>query len=74
MLAHARRRPGRAPVHAARRGAVLTQAPTGVTQSVIGEAVQLYSLGVQGFFIDQPDLGVAAREMFLDLNQPLRSR
>lgn len=54
--------------------AYLTQTPTGVSQSVIGEAVQLYSLGVQGFFIDQPDQGVAAREIFLDLNKPLRER
>ena len=52
----------------------LTQTPNGVTQSVIGEAVQLLGLGVQGFFIDQPDLGVAAREIFLGLNRPLRSR
>jgi glycerophosphoryl diester phosphodiesterase len=33
--------------------------------SVIAEAVQLYQMGVQGFFIDQPDLGVAARDRFL---------
>ncbi|MFD0738378.1 glycerophosphodiester phosphodiesterase family protein [Lysobacter koreensis] len=52
----------------------LTQTPSGVSQSVIGEAVQLYSLGAQGFFIDQPDQGVAAREAFLDLNRPLRER
>ncbi len=47
----------------------LTQAPNGVAMSALGEAVQLYSLGVQGFFIDQPDVGVAAREIFLDLNR-----
>lgn len=41
--------------------------PAGVAQSVIDEAVWLYRLGVQGLFIDQPDLGVAARERFLDL-------
>lgn len=48
----------------------LTQTPTGVDQSVIAEAVQLYGLGVQGFFIDQPDLGVAARDIFLDISKP----
>ncbi|MEZ0470273.1 glycerophosphodiester phosphodiesterase family protein [Luteimonas salinilitoris] len=49
----------------------LTQAANGVPQSVVGEAVQWYALGVDGFFIDQPDLGVAAREIFLDLAEPL---
>lgn len=44
----------------------LTQTPAGVTQSVVDEAVQLYGLGVQGVFIDQPDLGVVAREIFLN--------
>ncbi len=47
----------------------LTQSPNGVAQSALGEAVQLYGLGVHGFFIDQPDVGVAAREIFLDLNR-----
>jgi glycerophosphoryl diester phosphodiesterase len=47
----------------------LTQTPTGINQSVVAEAVQLYGLGVQGFFIDQPDLGVAAREIFLDVSK-----
>jgi glycerophosphoryl diester phosphodiesterase len=37
----------------------------GVARSVIDEAVQLYALGAQGLFIDQPDLGVAARARFL---------
>ena len=46
----------------------LAQVPNGVAQTALGEAVQLYSLGVQGFFIDQPDVGVAARAIFLDLN------
>jgi glycerophosphoryl diester phosphodiesterase len=50
--------------------AYLTQTPTGINQSVLAEAVQLYSLGVQGFFIDQPDLGVAARDIFLDISRP----
>ena len=31
-------------------------------------------VGVQGFFIDQPDIGVAARDIFLDLNRPSRAR
>ena len=48
----------------------LTRTPSGVDQSVVAEAVQLYSLGVQGFFIDQPDLGVAARDIFLGISKP----
>lgn len=52
----------------------LTQLPNGIAQSVIGEVVQLYGLGVQGFFIDQPDLGVAGREIFLKANRPQSSR
>ena len=47
----------------------LTQTPNGVSQTALAEAVQLYSMGVQGFFIDQPDVGVAARDIFLDLNR-----
>jgi glycerophosphoryl diester phosphodiesterase len=47
----------------------LSQTPNEINQSVIAEAVQLYGLGVQGFFIDQPDLGVAARDIFLDISQ-----
>jgi len=49
----------------------LAQTQGGIAQSVIGEAVQLYGLGVQGFFIDQPDQGVAAREIFLELNRAI---
>lgn len=45
----------------------LAQTAGGIPQSVIAEAVQLYGLGVQGFFIDQPDQGVAARAIFLGL-------
>ena len=45
--------------------AFLVRDPSGATLSVVDEAVQLFSLGVQGIFIDQPDLGVAAREQFL---------
>ncbi|WP_332687891.1 glycerophosphodiester phosphodiesterase family protein, partial [Devosia sp.] len=52
----------------------LAQTPGGIPQSVVAEAVQLYGLGVQGFFIDQPDQGVAARAIFLDLSRPLRDR
>lgn len=52
----------------------LAQTPGGVPQSVIAEAVQLYGLGVQGFFIDHPDQGVAARDIFLDLSRPLDAR
>lgn len=48
----------------------LAQTPGGIPQSVIAEAVQLYGLGVQGFFIDQPDQGVAARDIFLELSRP----
>lgn len=48
----------------------LAQTPGGVAQSVMSEAVQLYGLGVQGFFIDQPDLGVAARAIFLEVSKP----
>jgi glycerophosphoryl diester phosphodiesterase len=48
----------------------LAQTAGGIPQSAMAEAVQLYGLGVQGFFIDQPDVGVAAREIFLDLSRP----
>jgi glycerophosphoryl diester phosphodiesterase len=48
----------------------LAQTPGGIAQSVMAEAVQLYGLGVQGFFIDQPDIGVAAREIFLEISKP----
>lgn len=52
----------------------LTQTANGIEQTALAEAVQLYGLGVQGFFIDQPDVGVAAREIFLDLNEPNGNR
>ncbi len=51
----------------------LAQTPGGVAQSVVAEALQLYGLGAQGFFIDQPDQGVLAREIFLEVNR-LRDR
>lgn len=44
----------------------LTQTANGVDQSALAQALQLYGLGVQGFFIDQPDIGVAARKLFLE--------
>ena len=51
-----------------------TQIPPGVDHAagqgrVIAEAVQLYRLGAQGVFIDQPDLGVAARDLFLRMSR-----
>lgn len=52
----------------------LTLGPNGIAQTALAEAVQLYGLGVQGFFTDQPDIGVAARDIFLDLHRPLRER
>jgi glycerophosphoryl diester phosphodiesterase len=39
--------------------------PQGFEPPVVAEALHLLGLGVQGFFIDQPDLGVAARDLFL---------
>jgi glycerophosphoryl diester phosphodiesterase len=48
----------------------LTQTANGIDQTALAEAVQLYGLGVHGFFIDQPDVGVAARAIYLDINQP----
>lgn len=42
----------------------LPQVPVGIDSPVVAEAVQLYRLGAHGFFIDQPDLGVAARDLF----------
>jgi glycerophosphoryl diester phosphodiesterase len=47
----------------------LSQQPNGVNQTVVGEAIQLYSLGVHGIFIDHPDLGVFAKELVLDANK-----
>jgi glycerophosphoryl diester phosphodiesterase len=48
--------------------AFLAHAADGAPWSVIDEAVQLFGLGVQGIFIDQPDQGVAARNIFLGRN------
>ena len=47
----------------------LSSAPAGIDAPVIAEAMQLYALGAQGFFIDQPDLGVAARDLFLGIGK-----
>jgi glycerophosphoryl diester phosphodiesterase len=44
--------------------------PPGIGQPVVAEAIELFRLGVQGVFIDQPDLGVLARDRFLGLDQP----
>jgi glycerophosphoryl diester phosphodiesterase len=48
----------------------LTQTAGRISQTALAEAVQLYGLGVNGFFIDQPDVGVAARAIYLELNSP----
>jgi len=37
-------------------------------QAIIGEVAQLLSLGVHGFFIDQPNFGVRGREAFFRAN------
>lgn len=47
----------------------LARQPNGIDQTVVGETVQLYSLGVHGIFIDHPDLGVFAKELFLEANR-----
>jgi glycerophosphoryl diester phosphodiesterase len=47
----------------------LSQQPNGINQTVVGEAIQLYSLGVHGVFIDHPDLGVFAKELVLEANK-----
>ncbi len=36
----------------------LTQTANGISQTALAEAIQLYGLGVNGFFIDQPGVGV----------------
>lgn len=43
----------------------LTLNPDGTPQTVIEEAIQLLNLGINGFFIDQADKGVEARDEFL---------
>ncbi|WP_457095954.1 glycerophosphodiester phosphodiesterase family protein [Lysobacter sp. P5_B9] len=47
----------------------LVRTPPGLEPPVIAEALHLLGLGVQGFFIDQPDLGVAARDLFLGVTK-----
>ena len=46
----------------------LTVHANGVPQSITGEVLQLLGLGVNGFFIDQPDAGVVGRNLFLAAN------
>ncbi len=46
----------------------LTVQANGVPQSITGEVVHLLSLGVDGFFIDQPIDGVAGRDLFMSIN------
>lgn len=46
----------------------LTMHGNGTKQSVHGEVIQLLSLGIHGFFIDQPLQGVQARNQFMRLN------
>ncbi len=40
----------------------LARTPDGDVEQVVDEALRLFRLGVDGIFIDQPDLGVAARD------------
>lgn len=44
----------------------LTLDADGVPQTVVDEAKQLLALGVDGYFIDQPDKGVEGRDLFLE--------
>ncbi|WP_082140487.1 glycerophosphodiester phosphodiesterase family protein [Halomonas sp. PR-M31] len=46
----------------------LTLHPSGIPQSLTGEVMQLLGLGVNGFFTDQPIIGVEGRERFLEIN------
>ncbi len=43
----------------------LVRTSAGTVLPLIDEAESLYALGVQGLFIDQPDIGFAARKRFL---------
>jgi glycerophosphoryl diester phosphodiesterase len=47
----------------------LTANPDGTPQNVVDEALQLYELGVTGFFIDQPVCGDIARDIFVKLQK-----
>ncbi|WLQ11615.1 glycerophosphodiester phosphodiesterase family protein [Hahella aquimaris] len=47
----------------------LTLHPNNEPQTLTGEAIQMLGLGVSGFFTDNPDLGVRARDMFLKINE-----
>lgn len=46
----------------------LTLHPNGIPQTLTGEVVQLLGLGVNGFFTDQPIIGVEGRKLFLEAN------
>nr|WP_298414807.1 glycerophosphodiester phosphodiesterase family protein [uncultured Halomonas sp.] len=46
----------------------LTLHPNGIPQTLTGEVIQLLGLGVNGFFTDQPIIGVEGRELFLEAN------
>ena len=50
----------------------LTIQANDMPQTIEGEVMQLLSMGVHGFFIDQPLEGVRARDKWLDLNGILR--
>ena len=47
----------------------LTQQANGFNQTLVGEALQMFGLGVHGIFIDQPDFGVTARALFYETNR-----
>lgn len=51
----------------------LTLHANGAPQTILGEIVQLLSLGVNGFFTDQPSAGVKGRDLFLRLNESRHS-
>jgi glycerophosphoryl diester phosphodiesterase len=38
----------------------LPQTTNSISQAALAEAIELYGLGANGFFINQPDIGVAA--------------
>ena len=77
VLARDRLSPSRLLLHALQAGLLVhpytlraeephvASTPTAIDSPVIAEAMQLYALGAHGVFIDQPDLGVAARDRFL---------
>jgi glycerophosphoryl diester phosphodiesterase len=46
----------------------LTRLANGLLQGCVGEVVHLLSGGATGVFIDQPQAGVAGRDLFLQIN------